>query len=233
MLRIVRRRHRALLVDRGDVVSSLPDRPGPTHDLFDVLAAAVAAFAPGPRLALLGFAAGSVVAPLRALGWTAPIEAVDRDPRGQEIFRRMAAGWAGVVHVCRADAYAWLARRRARFDAVLDDLSMPGLEGQVKPPISLDGLPDLIARRLSPRGVAVVNLLPVPGGSWREAIAAVAAPFPETIVVEGELWENRVAIAGSALPPPRAAGRRLRRALAALGSREAGRIRIRRHRAGR
>ncbi len=209
------------------MLSEVRCAPGPTHDLFDLLAAAVVALAPGPRLALLGFAAGGVLAPLRGLGWSHPVEAVDLDLGGVALFRELCGSWAGRVRVEQGDALDWLVRRRRRFDAILEDLSVPGVEGGTKPPVSLDGLPELIPRRLAPGGVAVVNLLPVPGMGWGEIAAAAGAHYPARLLVEFELWENRVLLGGEALPPAREAGRLLRERLRLLGSRETHRLRVR------
>jgi len=217
----------ARLVEADVVLSEVRSAPGPTHDLFDLLAAAVVALSPGPRLALLGFAAGGVLAPLRGMGWEHPVEAVDLDLSGVALFRELCGDWAGEVRVDREDALAWLARRRRRFDAILEDLSVPGIDGGTKPPVSLDGLPELIPRRLVPGGVAVVNLLPVTGMGWGEIVAAAGSCYPARLLVEFELWENRVLLGGDALPPAREAGRRIRERLRALGSREADRIRVR------
>ena len=77
-MRIVRLRRRARILDGPDVLSEILDHPGPTDTMFDVLAACVAAFAPGPRVAILGFAGGGIVAPLRAMGFAAPTVAQGR-----------------------------------------------------------------------------------------------------------------------------------------------------------
>jgi len=217
----------ARLVEADVVLSEVRAVPGPTHDLFDLLAAAVVTLAPGPRLALLGFAAGGILAPLRGMGWDHPVAAVDLDLSGVRLFRELCSSWAGDVRVDREDALAWLARRRRRFDAILEDLSVPGIDGGTKPPVSLDGLPELIPRRLAPGGIAVVNLLPVTGMGWGEIVDAAGAHYPARLLVEFELWENRVLLGGETLPPARETGRRIRNRLQALGSREAHRLRVR------
>ena len=112
-MRIVRTRRGLRLLEGDVILSELLARPGPTHCLFDVLAACVAALAPGPRIALLGFAGGGIVAPLRAMGFPHAIEAVDLDPTGEKLFRELARHWAGEVRVARMDALEWLAREQA------------------------------------------------------------------------------------------------------------------------
>ena len=61
-MKIVRTRRGARIVDDDVVLSEILAKPGPTHSLFDLLAAAVATLAPGPRFAMLGFAGGGIVA---------------------------------------------------------------------------------------------------------------------------------------------------------------------------
>jgi hypothetical protein len=71
----------------------------------------------------------------------------------------------------------------SRWDVILEDLSMRGRRNAAKPQVSLDVLPELIARRLAPRGVVVVNVLPMPGTSWRVLLKGLAAPFPSALVI--------------------------------------------------
>jgi len=95
-----------------------------------------------------------------------------------------------------------------------------------KPDVSLRALPELIRRRLTPRGVAVINTLPVPGVSWRGVFAPLAAPFPEACVVELDEYENRILVAGSGLGGSRGVSRRLRSTLRGIRSRQAERISV-------
>ncbi|MCK6460280.1 MAG: hypothetical protein L6Q95_10360 [Planctomycetes bacterium] len=223
-MRIVRTKRGLRLLENDVILSELLAEPGPTHCLFDVLAACVAALAPGPRFALLGFAGGGVVAPLRAMGFPHPIEAVDLDPSGEALFRGLSGAWAGDVRVERMDAVDWLARGGAPFDAILEDLSVPGRETTVKPKASFLGLPALVKARLSADGIAVTNVLPEPGGSWDALVEPVALPHARATVVELDEYENRVVIGGSGLPETPDLARRVRRALDAIGSVQARRI---------
>lgn len=225
-MRVVRTSRGARLEQDGLIVSEVLDRPGATDTLFDVLAACVAALAPGPRFAMLGFAAGGVVAPLRAMGFGHPVAAVDLDTSGVALFRELSAPWCGAVEVDEDDARAWLARKRRPFDVVLEDLSAE-VEGELtKPPVSLDALPDLIAARLGSRGVAVTNVLPVPGRAWRPLLRSLAAPHVHAVALVLDEWENRVLLAGPGVPDARAVGDTVRRHLAAIGSAEADGLRV-------
>lgn len=230
-MRIVRDRRGLRLVDGPDVLSDLRARPGPTGGFFDILAAAVVAFATArrrpPQVALLGFAAGGVVAPLRGLGFHHPLHAVDLSLAPASLFWDVAAAWAGDVRLERAEASTWLRRSRRRWDVILEDLTVRGPENAVKPAVSVEVLPRLLGRRLAPGGVAVTNVLPVPGMTWDALLERLAEPHARALVVLCEDYENRLLIAGPRLPSARAAGGRLRAALRRLGSRQAGRIAVR------
>jgi len=220
-----------LRISEGDaVVSEAMARPGPTHSVWDVLAAAVATLSGGRRVALLGFAAGGILAPLRAMGWNGPVDAVDFDPRGERLFRALSSDWCGTVHVHRGEATGWLAGRRERFDAIIDDLSVPGAGGVVKPGVCFTRLPGLIRARLGPNGIAVVNTLPLREMTWEEQTGRLADRHREVRVVRFDEYENRALILGARLPAARDLSALLRRALHGIGSEQASRISVRFHR---
>lgn len=218
-LRVREGREFVRLMDGEDVVSELPKAPQPLHDPFDVLAASVVALSPGSRVALLGFAAGTVVALMRLAGWRSTIDAVDLDERGLTVFRDATEGWGGDVRFHRVDAHAFLRARRARFDAIVEDLSCSGDEAITKPAVCLDALPSTIAARLAPGGLAITNLLPVEDVTMRRAALSVAAPHGAASRVIFEGWENQIVVAGSPAPDARTISTRLRRVLAEMGSR--------------
>ena len=226
LLRIVRLRRRARIVDGCDIVSEVLDHPGPTDTMFDVLAACIAALTPGPRVLVLGFAGGGLVAPLRAMGFTTPLTAVDRSRRGERLFRELCGAWAGDVEIVQDDAAAWLQRSRARYDLILEDLSVPSTPESVKPVISLDTLPELMRARLRPRGIAVTNVLPVPGSAWNPLLAHLAEPFARGLVVHLDDYVNRLLLAGP-LASAATVSRALRCALGSIGSTQARRLSVR------
>lgn len=224
-MKIVRTRRGARMVDGRDVLSEIRASPGPTHSLFDILAASIAGLARGPRFAMLGFAGGGVIAPLRALGFAHPVHAVDLSRQGEPLFRELCGAWAGDVRVSEADAADWLRRSPQPFDVVLEDLTVPAPGGAVKPYISIDELPPLVADHLTPVGVVIVNLLPYPGMSWSSLVERVAGPHSNVCVVECIDFENRLVVAGPGLPASaRMVASALRRTLRDLGSRQATRI---------
>ncbi|MBM4378633.1 MAG: hypothetical protein FJ086_04930 [Deltaproteobacteria bacterium] len=222
----IRTRHGARLVHGRSIVSSLPAQAGPTHSVFDLLAAATVLLTDARRVALLGFAAGGSLAPLRALGCSAAVRAADLEISGVEVFRDLASAWGGDVKVAKAEASAWLRRQRTPFDVVIDDLSVV-VPGDVrKPEVSFTTIPSLAARKLRPGGVALLNLLPEPGMDVPALRAQVAAPFPDARAVWFEDWENEFVLGGERLPAPAALQRALDTALRRLGSPLAGGFRV-------
>ena len=223
----VRTRRGVRLIEGDAVISEILSAPGPTHSVFDVLAALVVVLYGGPRVALLGFAGGGVVAPLRAMGFTGTLDVVDLDDRGERIFRSVSGAWRGPVKFELGEASEWLRQRRGRFDAIIEDLSVLGPRGVTKPEVSVRGLPRLVKSRLNPRGVAVFNLLPVKGWTWPELIHSVGRPFRERRIVSFAEFENRVLVAGRALPTARQLSAGLREALGSIRSKTANGIGVR------
>lgn len=226
-LKILRLRRRARIVEGDDVLSEILDHPGPTDTLFDVLAACIAGLAPGPRVAILGFAGGGLVAPLRGMGFTASLTAVDRSLEAHALFRELSGSWAGRVEVIEADAARWLERSKRTYDLILEDLSVPSSPESVKPVISLDTLPELMQQHLRPGGIAVTNVLPVPGTAWTPLLEHLAEPFAGAQIVLPHQYVNRILLCGR-LPEPRETGRRIRHALARIGSTQTRLLSIRR-----
>jgi spermidine synthase len=224
-MKVVRTRRGARIVDGRDVLSEIRSTPGATHSLFDILAASIAGLTRGPRFAMLGFAGGGVVAPLRALQFEHPIHAVDLSATAEPLFRRLCGAWAGDVQLSIEDAAEWLQRQSEPFDVVLEDLTMPAPGGAIKPAISLEVLPQLIAARLSPHGVAITNLLPQPKMSWPQLLSRIAAPHRHASWIECADFENRLVVAGPGAPAsPREAAASIRMSLRRLQSRQMARI---------
>lgn len=230
-MKVVRTRRGVRIVQHGLVLSEIVRKPGPTDSLFDVLAATIAALAPGPDVALLGFAGGGLVAPLRAMGFGHPLEAVDLSLECEALFREHSGPWVGSVTVHEGEAARWLRSRRRTFDLILEDLSVETTGDVTKPNVSLAVLPALMKKKVGPSGVVVTNVLPVPGISWRDLLGRLAAPWrvrgaPRALVVHLADYENRVLLAGR-LPTAGATSRTLKRHLRALGSDQADGLSVR------
>ena len=223
--RVRRTRGGVRLEQHGCVLSELPSRPGPTHSVFDILAAAVVSCAPGPRVGMLGFAGGGMMAPLRALKGEHEVSGVDLLEEGYRLFREVAREWSGAVEFTKRDACSWLRARRRRFDVLVEDLSVPQDGDVVKPAVSWEVLPPLMARKLRADGVVVTNLLPTGGHSWAELTRACRVA--DGVVIEFDRFYNRVLVQGRSVGSARRVSRKLRKALRVLGSRTAEEIRVR------
>jgi len=220
-------KHGLRLSQHGVVISELRTSPGPTHSVFDVLAALIAIFAPAGRIGVLGFAGGGMMAPLRSLGVESTIDSVDLDRAGYDLFRRHCPLWAEQVNWQRADAVAWLRRQAPSFGLLMDDLSVPCDGDVIKPSICWDVVPELICRRLRPGGIAVFNLMPPLSGKWNPDLGRITAFYGAARIIEFDEFQNRILVGGSDLPSARILGLNLRRTLRRLRSRQAGRIHLR------
>ncbi len=224
---ITRTRTGLRLSQHGVVISELRLTPGPTHSIFDVLAALVAVLRPVGRTGMLGFAGGGMMAPLAALGWSTRWDAVDLDAGAYALFCEHCPAWKERVRWHHGDASDWLGHPGPDFALLLDDLSVP-VEGDVfKPDLCWDSLPQRMRSRLLDDGVAIFNLMLSPGDRWSRALPKVAGGFAESRLVMLEDFENRVLISGHGLPSARELGRQLRAALRRIRSRQSERVRVR------
>ena len=220
-------KHGLRLSQHGVVISELRTSPGPTHSVFDVLAATIAVLAPKDRIGVLGFAGGGMIAPLRGMGVTSVIDSVDLDRAGYDLFRQHCPEWAGGVKWQQADAVAWLREQPRTFGLLMDDLSVPQDGDVFKPAISWDVLPELMRSRLRPGGFGVFNLLPEPGDTWNSDLTRVVSLFKTARIIDLDDFENHILITGDTLPTARELGSQLRQSLKRLRSRQAGRIQVR------
>lgn len=223
-MKIIRTRRGLRLSQHGVVISELRTSPGPTHSVFDVLAALIHILAPAGRVGVLGFAGGGMMAPLRKLGVESVVHSVDLDRSGYALFCRFCPGWAGQVVWSHSDAVDWLQGQPRDFGLLVEDLSIPEDGDVVKPAVSWSVLPPLIRSRLRRGGVAVSNLMLPPSGRWEPDLTRLAGQHAEARVIQFDEFENRVLVAGSNLPTAQALGRQLRKALRGLRSRQASRV---------
>lgn len=232
MITIIRTQSGLRLSQHGVVISELRTSPGPTHSVFDVLAAVIAVLAPQGRMGVLGFAGGGLMAPLRGLGVVAAIDSVDLDRAGYDLFRQHCPEWAGGVNWHQADAVAWLRQQPREFGLLMDDLSVPQDGDVFKPTISWNVLPKLMRQRLRPGGFSVFNLFPAPGRTWNSDLSRLlmhgGRPQGPARIISFDQFENRILITGDTLPTARELGSLLRQSLQQLRSRQARRIHVRR-----
>ncbi len=207
------------LVQHGTVLSEVLHRAGPTHSVFDLLAAAANLLHPDARhIALLGFGGGGTLAALRALGCQARLRGIDLDPTGHDLVRRAGVDWLEPFDWHETDAVRWLRRTRRRFDVLLEDLSVPDASDVVKPAATWNELPALAARRLQPDGLAIFNLLPPTDETWRAGLDRIRAHFRHAALLHLPEYHNRVLLLRHSVPFPDQLRSRLARRLGDLGS---------------
>lgn len=215
------------LAQHGVVLSELRITPGPTHSVFDVLAAAVFMASGRGPVGLLGFAGGGIMAPLRAIGFKGPVDSVDLDRTGHDLFRKHCSSWSGTLNWTQADAVKWLHHQPQTYSVLVEDLSVSVAADVIKPDISWDVMPELISKRLASDGLAIFNLLPTPGRKWCHELKRVASIFNATQVITLDEFENRILLCASDLPPARRVGAQLRKSLRSIRSSQAGRLHVR------
>lgn len=201
--------------------------PGPTHSVFDVLAALVAVLQPVGRIGVLGFAAGSMMAPLRFLRVGNPVATVDLDRAGYDLFVEHCSEWAGELKWKRADANDWLEKQSSKFGLLIDDLSIPVNDDVVKPDCSWSTLPALMRSHVGQGGIVISNQLKPDGASWSTGMNVFRKLFDEVQVIHLDEFENRIIVAGERLPPVRETSKCLKAKLNLLGSEQAGLFRMR------
>jgi len=208
----------ARLMQNGSVLSEVLSQPGPTDSVFDVLAAAMN-LSNCIRVGILGFAGGGVIAPLRAMGGRQALSGVDLDDFGYKLFCDVSGDWAGSVKFTKEDAIRWLQSRRAPFDVLLEDLSIPRDGDVFKPDVSIDTLPQLMRAKLKSSGLAVFNLLPADDRSWTDLIRCVSEPYRHGIRITFESYYNQILILGNKpFPTTREVARRIRASLTSIQS---------------
>lgn len=210
----------------GCVLSEILKLPGATNSVFDVLAAATAVMASGREVALLGFAGGGMIAPLRKAGSDLRVRSVDLTRQGYELFNRVSAEWCGEVEFDEDDAVKWLRAKRPEFDVIIEDLSIPVSGDVEKPAICWEVLPDLIRRKLRPGGVVIANILRSAGMTWGEFAPLFASGHKRALVIHLREFENRILIAGEFEHSAAWVSRRVRACLQAIGSDQADQFRV-------
>jgi spermidine synthase len=208
-VRVVRGRGgHALRID-GTLASFYAPGSALAGPVWDALAAPLVWLPPGRRrrVLILGLGGGSAARVVRALAPAARIVGVEASREVVRAARReLGLGRLG-VEVVVADARAYLARERRRFDLVLEDVFVGRGRAVRKPDwLPLPGLAQA-ARRVAPGGLLATNALDDAPASAR----ALASLFPGRVRIAIAGWDNRILVGG----PAALAAAGLRAALAA------------------
>ena len=188
------RRGRALRVDGTFASWYVPGRAS-TGSVWDALAAPLCWLPPARRRAVLvlGLGAGSAARLVRALAPRARIVGVERSAGVLRAARRHFDLDALGVEIVHADAREYLARSRARFDAVIEDLFVGTARSVRKPDwVLATGLP-AAASLLERGGLLVANSI-----DEAPAVARSLAGFPARVELRVAGWDNRIFAAGPA-----------------------------------
>jgi len=183
---------RTLRID-GTFASCWQPGSDATGPVWDGIAAGLLALPPQRRrsVLLLGVGGGSAARVVRALAPAARIVGVEIDPHVVRAARRWFALDALGLELVRADAARYLARTRARFDVVLEDLFTGAAPRLAKP----RGFPlpafEHLRRCVLPGGVVVSNTL----DESSEVRAALAARFRRLVRVGITDYDNHVYVA--------------------------------------
>lgn len=226
-MQVTRTKHGLRLSQHGVVISELRTSPGPTHSVFDVLAALLVLLRPTGRIGVLGFAGGGMMAPLRALDMKTPFVTVDLDRESYALFCQHCPDWVKGAVWAHGEAVAWLRQQTSAFDLLLDDLSIPQNGDVVKPEICWRELPDLMRQKLKRDGIAIFNLVSPPDEGWRGGLEKITKKFPQARIIRLDDFENRLVLAATELPSARVLSNGLRKLLHQIGSRQANRWHIR------
>jgi len=204
---VVRRGGALELRVRGTFASYYKPGSALTGSVWDALAAPLLALGRrAPSVLLLGLGAGSTARVARALAPGARIVGVEIDPEVVALARRHFELDRLGVEVVQADAAAFLARSRERFDAVLDDVFVGRGRAVRKPAWLLEGGLAAAGARVAPGGLLASNAL----DEAADVARCLAAHFPRVIAIDVAGYDNRVLVGG----PPRLAARALRAAVA-------------------
>jgi SAM-dependent methyltransferase len=166
-----------------------------TRSVWDALVAPLCWLPPARRRAVLvlGLGAGSAARLVRALAPRARIVGVERSASVLRAARRHFDLDALGVEVVHADARDYLARSRAHFDAVIDDLFVGGARSVRKPDWMLEQGLAAAARLLERGGLLVANSI-----DEAPAVGRALGGFPARVELRIAGWSNRVWAGGPA-----------------------------------
>lgn len=172
---------------------------------WDIIAAAALLRPAGnPRSVLmLGLAGGTSMRILRNLLPDCRFVAIDIDGEIVQLAKdHMELGALGIeIHV--ADAYAWLAKNRRKFDIVIDDIYLAGKTDVFRPRAWDPALLDHLQRAVAPGGLLAVNLVTGKGhramqSLTRKVLRGVSGQVRSLTTPESM---NEVLIAGEGVAP--------------------------------
>ena len=167
---------------------------------WDLLAAAALLRPDGkPKsILMLGVAGGTALRILRHLLPDVSLIGIDLDSELIELARREMALGETRSEIIIADAYAWMAENKQKFDVIIDDLYLAGDDDVFRAESCDQAWLGLIQRALAPGGLLALNLVTGPGHRAKQIAtrAALAEHFPKIRSLRTEGSMNEVLVAG-------------------------------------
>jgi predicted O-methyltransferase YrrM len=167
---------------------------------WDLLAAAALLRPDGkPKsILMLGVAGGTALRILRHLLPDVSLTGIDLDSELIELARREMALGETRSEIIIADAYAWMAENKQKFDVIIDDLYLAGDDDVFRAESCDQAWLGLIQRALAPGGLLALNLVTGPGHRAKQIAtrAALVEYFPKIRSLRTEGSMNEVLVAG-------------------------------------
>jgi spermidine synthase len=166
---------------------------------WDMIAAAPLLAAKPPKTVLmLGLAGGTAYRTLRHLLPDCRLTAIDIDAEIIALARKHMNLDSLGLEIITADAYAWLAKNRRTFDAVIDDIYLAGKTDVFRPQAWDGNFLQHLQRAVAPGGVLAVNLVTGAGHRGMQSLTRriLRENFPVVRSITSPEAMNEVLVAG-------------------------------------
>jgi spermidine synthase len=170
---------------------------------WDLIAAAALLRSDGkPKsILMLGVAGGTALRTLRHLLPDVSLTGIDLDSELIDLARREMALDEAKAEIIIADAYAWMAGNKRKFDVIIDDLYLAGDDDVFRAQSCDQAWLGLVRRSLAPGGILALNLVIGPGHRTKQIATRsdLAKYFPMIRSLRTEGSMNEILVAGEAV----------------------------------
>ena len=184
----------------GAIHASFHEKRFLTGLAWDLIAAAAALRPAGaPKsILMLGVAGGTALRTLRHLFPEASLTGIDLDGELIQLAREEMSLSETGTEIIIADAYAWMAKNKRRFDIIIDDLYLAGEDDVYRGGDCDEIWLTQVTRSLTPGGLLAVNLVIGPGHRARQSATrkSLSENFPTVRTLRTEESMNEVLVAG-------------------------------------
>jgi spermidine synthase len=156
---------------------------------------------PPRSILMLGLAGGTAFRILRRLLPDCRLTAIDIDHEIIALARKHMALDSLGIEIITADAYAWLAKNRRTFDAVIDDIYLAGKTDVFRPQAWNPSLLGHLSRAVAPGGLLAVNLVTGPGHRTMQSHTRriLREDYPVVRSIKSPEAMNEVLVAGQSV----------------------------------